>query len=109
MARQAEQVARRFSERCRAGLDAQTLQTEFLDVLQRIMPFDAAFCATVDPATLLFTGAVLREIPFDATSRFLANEFLDDDVNKFSSLSSARSPVDWLDRITAHRGHHRAG
>lgn len=103
MARVGEGVARRFSERCHAGLDASTLQTEFLDTLQRIVPFDAAFCATVDPGTLLFTGAALREIPFDATPRFLANEFLDDDVNKFRSLATSRSPVDWLDRITGQR------
>ncbi len=100
----AERLVRRFSERCHAGLDAPSLQTEFLDMLQRSVPFDAAFCATVDPATLLFTGAVLHEIPWEATARFLANEFLEHDVNKFRSLATARSPVDWLDRIT---GQHR--
>lgn len=95
-------MARRFSKHCYAGRDVPSLQAEFLDTLQRIVPFDAAFCATVDPATLLFTGAVLREIPWEATPRFLANEFLEDDVNKFRSLATARSPVDWLDRVTAH-------
>jgi DNA-binding CsgD family transcriptional regulator len=104
MARVAERVARGFSERCYAGLDALSLQNQFLDALQRVVPFDAAFSATVDPATLLFTGAVLREIPSEAVPRFLANEFLADDVNKFRSLATARSPVDWLDRIT---GRHR--
>lgn len=103
MTRVAEGVARRFTERCYAGLDASSLQAELLDTLKRIVPFDAAFCATVDPATLLFTGAVLREIPWEASSRFLANEFLEDDVNKFRSLAAARSPVDWLDRITGQR------
>jgi hypothetical protein len=63
MARVAERAARQLSKRCYAGLDAASLQAEFLDTLQRIVPFDAAFCATVDPATLLFTSAVLREIP----------------------------------------------
>ncbi len=102
MARVAERAALQLSQRCYAGLDAASLQAEFLDTLQRIVPFDAAFCATVDPATLLFTGAVLREIPWEATPRFLANEFLEDDVNKFRSLAAARSPVDWLDRATAN-------
>jgi DNA-binding CsgD family transcriptional regulator len=100
VARVTERVATQFSDRCYAGLDASSLQTEFLDALQRIVPFDAAFCATVDPATLLFTGAELREIPWEATPRFLANEFLEEDVNKFRSLASARSPVEWLDRVT---------
>ncbi len=103
MVQVAQRVARRFSERCYAGLDAPSLQAEFLDALQRIVPFDAAFCATVDPATLLFTGAALREIPSEASARFLANEFLEDDVNKFRSLATARSPVDWLDRITGQQ------
>ena len=105
MAGVAEHVARRFSQRCYAGLDTLSLETEFLDTLQRVVPFDAAFCATVDPATLLFTGALQREIPREETPRFLVNEFLEDDVNKFRSLATARSPVDWLDRIT---GQHRA-
>ncbi len=104
MERVAERVARRLSERCYAGLDAPSLQTEFLDALQRVVPYDAAFCATVDPVALLFTGAVVREIPSEAAPRFLANEFLEDDVNKFRSLATGRSPVDWLDRIT---GQHR--
>ncbi len=102
VARLAERVARRFSQRCYAGLDASSLQAELLETLQRIVPFDAAFCATVDPATLLFTGAVLREIPWEAAPRFLVNEFLEDDVSKFRSLATAQSPVEWLDRVTGH-------
>jgi hypothetical protein len=100
MTRAAEGVARQLTARCYAGLDAGSLQAEVLDGLQRIVSFDAAFCATVDPATLLFTGAVLRDIPWESTPRFLANEFLEDDVNKFRLLAAARSPVDWLDRAT---------
>ena len=103
MTRAAEGAARQLTARCYAGLDAGSLQDELLDGLQRIVPFDAAFCATVDPATLLFTGAALRDIPWESTPRFLANEFLEDDVNKFRSLAAAPSPVDWLDRATQHR------
>jgi DNA-binding CsgD family transcriptional regulator len=103
MARAVEGAARQLTARCYAGLDASSLQAELLDGLQRIVPFDAAFCATVDPATLLFTGAVLRDIPWESTPRFLANEFLEEDVNKFRSLAGARSPVDWLDRATQQR------
>lgn len=102
MARLAERVARQLSERCYAGLDTTSLRAELLDTLQRIVPYDAAFCATVDPATLLFNGAEQREIPWEATPRFLANEFLEHDVNKFRSLATAPSPVDWLDRVTDH-------
>lgn len=55
------------------------------------MPFDAAFWATVDPATLLFTQPHQHEIPPDTIPYFIQNEFLDDDVNKWTTL--ARDPV----------------
>jgi DNA-binding CsgD family transcriptional regulator len=93
-------VVRRLRTRCYAGAEPASLQAEFLDCLVDVVPFDAAFCAPVDPATLLFTGAVLREIPPDAAQRFLANEFFEPDVNKFRALASAPSPVDYLDRAT---------
>ena len=102
MAQVADRAARQVVARCYAGLDAGSLQAEVLDGLQRIVPFDAAFSATVDPATLLFTAGVLREIPWELTPRFLVNEFLEPDVNKFRTLAAARSPVDWLDRATDH-------
>jgi DNA-binding CsgD family transcriptional regulator len=59
--------------------------------LRRAVPFDAAFWATVDPATLLFTQSHQEEIPPDTIPYFIRNEFLDDDVNKWTSL--ARDPV----------------
>lgn len=85
---------------CHAGLDSMALQSEFVDRLGRIFALDAVFCASVDPATLLFTSAVLREIPPEATPRFLVNEFFEDDVNKFRTLAHRRFPVDWLDHAT---------
>ena len=51
-------------------------------------PVDAAFLATVDPVTLLFTS-VSTEAPLDAaTPLFLANEYGRDDVNKFAALAA---------------------
>ncbi len=88
--------------RCHAGLDVASLRAELVERLPDVLPVDAVFAASVDPATLLFTGAAVREIPSDATPRFLANEFLEDDVNKFRNLAGRRFPVDWLDR-----GHRR--
>lgn len=89
--------------RCHVGLDSMSLQRELIERLGRIVPADAAFCASVDPATLLFTGAVVDEIPPESMPRFLANEFLEDDVNKFRTLAHRRFPVDWLDRATGTR------
>ena len=97
----AERAVDGLVARCHAGLDAMSLQQEVVDRLTRLIGADAVFCASVDPATLLFTSAVLHEIPLVEASRFLANELLEDDVNKFRSLAQQRVPVEWLDRLTA--------
>ncbi len=81
---------------CHAGLDSQTLRVEVINRLRKVIPADALFCATVDPATLLFTGSMVEEIPEYATPAFLANEFLQDDVNKFVHLARAARPVQSL-------------
>jgi hypothetical protein len=78
------------------GLDSHTLRVEVLRRLRTVVPVDAAFCATVDPATLLFTGSMVEEIPEHATPAFLANEFLQVDVNKFVALARAAQPVQSL-------------
>jgi len=48
-------------ERCYAGLDAATLRREVAARLKAAAGVDAAFIATVDPATLLFTSAISEE------------------------------------------------
>ena len=65
-----------------------------------MIPVDASFFATADPATLLFTGAVLDDILTQATSQFLENELLKDDAVKFAHLARGRSPVDSLGAAT---------
>ena len=65
---------------CYAGLDARTLRVEGLRRLRRVIPVDAVFFATVDPATMLFTGSLSEAIPEPAAQAFLANEFFQDDV-----------------------------
>jgi DNA-binding CsgD family transcriptional regulator len=99
-----ERVARRTKQEivrlCHSGLDSQTLRVEALRRLRAVVPVDALFCATVDPATLLFTGSVVEEIPEHATSAFLTNEFLQDDVNKFIHLARTKRPVQGLYQAT---------
>ncbi|HVL06610.1 MAG TPA: LuxR C-terminal-related transcriptional regulator [Acidimicrobiales bacterium] len=92
--------------RCHVGVDANSLISDVVARLRRVLTVDAAFGAPVDPATLLFTGAVLWQIPPEAASQFLSNEYLEDDVNKFRSLASERSPAATLDGAT---GNHRPG
>lgn len=102
------QVQRHVDElvrRCYAGLDAGSLRAEVLQRLRSIVTVDAAFFATVDPATILFTSALAEEPLAAATPQFLANEFGQDDVNKFAALASGPDPVSSLDRATGgHRG-----
>ena len=95
--RQAERAIVRL---CHAGIDSRTLRLEVLRQLRKVVPADALFCATVDPATLLFTGSVVEEIPEHATQAFLANEFFQDDVNKFAELARAARPVRGLYEAT---------
>ena len=86
--------------RCYTGLDAFGLRAEVLRRLRRILSVDAAFFATVDPMTLLFTSAVAEEPLGAATPLFLENEFGREDVNKFAVLAESADPVGSLDRAT---------
>jgi DNA-binding CsgD family transcriptional regulator len=85
--------------RCRIGLDTTSLRTDVLRRLRELVPVDAAFFATVDPQTLLFTSALAEEPLAAASTLFLDNEFGRDDVNKFASLAVGE-PVTSLDRAT---------
>jgi len=99
----AERAIRRWS---RGGLDAATLRDRVLHEVRRAMPVDAAFFATADPESLLFTS-VHAEDPLAAVSAaFVANEFGAGDVNRFSTLARARAHVRTLD--TATRGDRAA-
>ena len=86
--------------RCYVGLDVASLRQEVLGRLRRLVPIDAAFFATVDPETLLFTSVVTEDPLASATELFLDNEFGQDDVNKFAVLARADDSVSSLDRAT---------
>lgn len=92
----AEQVRREIIWLCHAGLDSQTLRIEIIKQLRKVIPIEVSFFSTADPATHLFTGAVADEILERATPQFLANEFLRDDVNKFTQLARSATPVSSL-------------
>jgi DNA-binding CsgD family transcriptional regulator len=87
-------------ERCYAGLDAMTLAREVIRLLRPLVWVDAAFVATVDPATLLFTSAASEEPLIDAAPFFLANELGGRDVNRFTELAAGPVPVRTLDQAT---------
>src|SRR5579859_7686489 len=96
----AERVRREIIRLCHTGLDSRTLRVEIIKQLRKVIPIDVFFFTTVDPATLLFTGAVVDEILARVTPQFIENEFLHDDVNKFSWLARSPIPVSGLVQAT---------
>ena len=98
--RSAERVRQEIVRLCHAGLDSRTFRVESVRRLQKAIPVDASFFATADPATLLFTGAVLDDVLASATAQFLENEFMQEDAVKFARLVRGRSPVDSLGAAT---------
>jgi DNA-binding CsgD family transcriptional regulator len=98
-----EPVQRRVDsliERCYAGLDSAALRREVIRRLRAVVWVDAAFLATVDPSTLLFTSVISEEPLIQAGPVFLANELAGRDVNRFTELAAGANPVRTLDQAT---------
>jgi DNA-binding CsgD family transcriptional regulator len=98
--RSAKRIRQEIIRLCHAGLDSKTFRVEAVRHLQKAIPVDASFFATADPATLLFTSAVLDDVLARATPQFVENEFLEDDSVKFAHLARGGSPVDSLGMAT---------
>jgi DNA-binding CsgD family transcriptional regulator len=101
--RAAARTQRDIVRLCHAGLDSRTLRVETLRQLRKLIAIDSYWFATADPATLLFTGSVVEGIPEHLTPRFIENEFLGDDVNKWAQLTRAARPANGL--YAATQGH----
>jgi len=86
---------------CRSGVPPEVLRTEVLSRLRRAVSVDAVWWATADPATLLPTQPYTEEIPADTLPYFVQNEFLDDDVNKWTELVREAAGVRTLFQATA--------
>jgi DNA-binding CsgD family transcriptional regulator/GAF domain-containing protein len=99
----ARRARRDIVQLCHSGLDSVTLRAAAMRRMRRVLPVDAFWFATADPATLLFTSALVDAIPERATPLFVRNEFLEDDVNKWTRLAAARPSVDSLYRATKGR------
>jgi hypothetical protein len=91
-----------IADTCRSGLEPAALRAAVLPRLRRVVPVDALWWALVDPATLLFTQAYREEIPAETGPYFVENEFLADDVNKWTDL--AHDPDGARTLIGATRG-----
>lgn len=95
-----QQVEQEVVRLCQNGLDVAAVRAGVLGALRRVMPVDAAFVATADPGTLLFTGVAADEPLTSVTQQFLDNEFGRADVNRFAALATAPKHVASLDEVT---------
>jgi DNA-binding CsgD family transcriptional regulator len=86
--------------RCYAGLRGTAFQAEVVRAVHALLPVDAVFLATADPATLLLAGMFAEEPLVGVADQFLDNEFGQDDVNKFQSLATGIRHVATLDSVT---------
>jgi DNA-binding CsgD family transcriptional regulator len=98
-----ENLLAAMEDACHAGLEPAALRAAILPRLRRAVPIDALWWATVDPGTLLFTQAYREEIPESAGPYFVENEFLRDDVNKWTDV--AREPGGVRTLMDATEGH----
>jgi DNA-binding CsgD family transcriptional regulator len=85
---------------CNQGYAPERLKTEVLSRLRRVLPVDALWWATSDPATLLFTQAFREGIPDRMIPYFVDNEFGGDDVNRWTELAQQSEGVGTLARAT---------
>jgi DNA-binding CsgD family transcriptional regulator len=95
-----DNVAAAVALACRSGLDAAGLRAAVLPRLRKVVPIDALWWASVDPATLLFTQAHREELPPESGPYFVENEFFHQDVNKWTDLARDRDGVGTLMQST---------
>lgn len=103
MAKQVEQEIRQL---CYNGLDSVTLRRTVMQRLRQLVPFDGCCWGTIDPDTLLITSEVSQGIPDFAFAPVAENEYLIDDVNKFSQLARNHNPVGILSDSTHGAPNH---
>jgi len=99
----ADNLVAAVASACRSGLDADALRAAVLPRLRRAVPVDALWWASADPATMLFTRSYREELPEASGPYFVENEFLHQDVNKWTELSRAATGVGTLMRATGGR------
>ncbi len=85
---------------CHQGHPPERLKAEVLTRLQRVLPVDAVWWATSDPATLLFTQAFRQGLPDRSIPYFVGNEFLGHDVNRWTELAQDPGGVATLSGAT---------
>src|SRR5277367_3139805 len=98
-----DNLAAGIARACRSGLDPDALRAEVLPRLRKVVPVDALWWAAADPATLLFTRSYREELPEESGPYFVENEFLRQDVNKWTDLARDPAGVRTLMQATGGR------
>ncbi len=98
-----DNLAAGVARACRSGLDPDALRGEVLPRLRKAVPVDALWWAAADPATLLFTRSYREELPEESGPYFVENEFLRQDVNKWTDLARDPAGVRTLMQATGGR------
>lgn len=75
-------------------------RSAMLEKLRLAVPFDAACCTTVDPQTLLSTGAVTDASVEAIHHQLFENEYRQGDLNSFESLATSANPAASLSGTT---------
>jgi hypothetical protein len=86
-----------------SGLDSVTLRRQAAARLCKAVGATSYGFVAIDPATLLFTGAVQENIEDATLPRFLYNEYAEEDFNKVTALVTRRSRVGVLSAQTGGR------
>lgn len=91
---------RRFVRLLHRSLDLHAFFDAADRALAAAVPFDSACWLSLDPATLLPTSHFTRELGADHMMALAANEYLEEDANKFAVLARAPLPVALLSTAT---------
>jgi len=103
MSASAQRALRELDRLSHSGLDTRAFRRAALRRVRVVVPVDAAWFATADPATLLFTSAVVDDVLRPHASDFIRNEVFEDDVNQFRKLARGPRLVGTLDLETDGR------
>ena len=96
---------RRFLRLVHRNLDLGAFFEAADQTLSGLIHFDSSCWLSLDPSTLLPTSHFTRQIDTDHLMVLAANEFLEDDVNKFADLARAERPVGILSQATGGELH----
>jgi DNA-binding CsgD family transcriptional regulator len=96
----AREEHRRFVQLLHRSLDLGAFFDAADRALTGLVQFDSSCWLSLDPSTMLPTSHFTRQLESDHLMELAANEFLEDDVNKFVDVARASSPAAILSQAT---------